>query len=99
MHFYAVRPEDTHDIVADQSFDWKQLSERTSELFPQLKKFVIHISMETEFGARRKALSEAFLKERLEHFGNKLVIKWGELLHLGACFISNSFLKWMKILT
>ncbi|PBK63912.1 hypothetical protein ARMSODRAFT_1088271 [Armillaria solidipes] len=76
MHFYAVRPEDTDEIVAGQSFDWKQLSERTSELFPQLKKFVIHISMETEFGMRRKALSEALLKERLEHFGNTLVIEW-----------------------
>ncbi|KAK0447220.1 hypothetical protein EV421DRAFT_1733773 [Armillaria borealis] len=86
MHFYAVRPEDTDEIVADQSFDWKQLSEHTSELFPELKKFVIHISMETEFGMRRKALSEALLKERLEHFGNKLVIEWGELLHFGACF-------------
>ncbi|PBK86379.1 hypothetical protein ARMGADRAFT_1017381 [Armillaria gallica] len=78
MHFYAVCPEDTHKIVADQSFNWKQLSECTSQLFPQLKKFDIHISMETEtdFGVRQKALSEALLKERLEHFGDKLVIEW-----------------------
>ncbi|KAK0229942.1 hypothetical protein EDD85DRAFT_850070 [Armillaria nabsnona] len=76
LQFYASSPEDTGEIAADQSFDWKQLSERTSELFPQLKKFVIHISMETEFGVRQKALWEALLKERLEHFGNKLVIEW-----------------------
>ncbi|KAK0194723.1 hypothetical protein F5146DRAFT_1222112 [Armillaria mellea] len=91
MHFYASLYEDTEDIVADQSFDWKQLSERTSELFPELKRFVIHVSMEShsflgrrreQFGVRRKASSEALLKMRLEHFGNKLVIEWGELLHV-----------------
>ncbi|KAK0447219.1 hypothetical protein EV421DRAFT_189312 [Armillaria borealis] len=76
MHFYAIRPEDTDEIVADQSFDCKRLSERTSELFPELKRFVIRVSMERDFGARRKALSEALFKERLEHFGNKLVIEW-----------------------
>lgn len=87
MHFDTIHPEDTDEIAADQSFDWKQLSERTSELFPELKRFVIYIFMRTDFGTRRKALSrsEALLEERLEHFGNKLVIQWGELLHLGAC--------------
>ncbi len=85
MHFFVVRYEYTNQIVADQSSDWKRLSERTLELFPELKRFVIRVSMEEEFEVRRQALSEAFLKEGLEHFGKKLVIEWGELLHLGAC--------------
>ncbi|KAK0460566.1 uncharacterized protein EV420DRAFT_1478335 [Desarmillaria tabescens] len=76
MHFYAEEPEDVDDIVADQSFNWKQLSELTSELFPELKTFIVHVSMETEFGARQKALLEDLLEERLEHFGKKLKIEW-----------------------
>ncbi|KAK0460563.1 uncharacterized protein EV420DRAFT_217349 [Desarmillaria tabescens] len=76
MRIYAEEPEGVDDIMANQSFDWKQLSELTSELFPELKRFIVHVSMETEFGARRKALSEALLKERLERFGKKLKIEW-----------------------
>ncbi|KAK0499077.1 hypothetical protein EDD18DRAFT_1103520 [Armillaria luteobubalina] len=76
IHFYAARPEEADEIAADQSFDCKQLAERTSELFPRLERFIIHVSTETDFGARRKALSEALLKKRLEHFGSKLVIEW-----------------------
>ncbi|PBK63913.1 hypothetical protein ARMSODRAFT_962670 [Armillaria solidipes] len=76
MHFYAIRPEDADEIAADQSFECRQLSELTSDLFPELKRFVIRISMEVKFGVRLKALLEALLKERLEHFGNTLVIEW-----------------------
>ncbi|KAK0499081.1 hypothetical protein EDD18DRAFT_61553 [Armillaria luteobubalina] len=76
IHFYAARSEEADEIAADQSFDWKQLSERTSKLFPELTRFIIRVTMETDFGARRKASSEALLKKRLEHFGNKLVIEW-----------------------
>ncbi|KAK0460539.1 uncharacterized protein EV420DRAFT_1641089 [Desarmillaria tabescens] len=88
MHFYAQEPEDVADIVADQSFDWKQLSELTSERFPELKKFIMRVSTLTEFGANRKALSEALLQERLEHLGKKLKIEWGELFGICAsvCF-------------
>ncbi|KAK0194722.1 hypothetical protein F5146DRAFT_448947 [Armillaria mellea] len=84
IHFNAISPGEADEIAADQSFDCKQLSERTSELFPALKMFIIRLSMKTDYEVRRKALLEALLKKRLEPFGNKLVIEWGESLHLGA---------------
>ncbi|KAK0460572.1 uncharacterized protein EV420DRAFT_1532997 [Desarmillaria tabescens] len=66
MLIYAEEPEHIDGV----------LSELTSELFPELKRFIMHVSMQTEFGANRKALSEALLKERLERFGKKLKIEW-----------------------
>ncbi|KAK0224183.1 hypothetical protein IW262DRAFT_878793 [Armillaria fumosa] len=77
IHFFAAGPLQADRIAADQSFNCKQLSERTSELFPELKRFIIRVSFrKRKFGEGQRALSEALLKKRLEHFGNKLVIEW-----------------------
>ncbi|KAK0499079.1 hypothetical protein EDD18DRAFT_61482 [Armillaria luteobubalina] len=76
IHFFASGPLQADRIAADQSFDWKQLSERTSELFPELKRFIIRVSYHKHFREGQRALSGALLKKRLEHFGNKLVIEW-----------------------
>ncbi|PBK86380.1 hypothetical protein ARMGADRAFT_535107 [Armillaria gallica] len=54
MHFYAISPKDTDEMVADQSFNWKQLSECTSELFPELKDLSYTYSCEQTLGRGKK---------------------------------------------
>lgn len=76
MNFYAKYSEDIDETVVDQSFDWRKLSDLTSERFQKLKRFIVTLTMDFQTDMEAKATTEAILNKRLHHFGKKLVIEW-----------------------
>ncbi|SJL13153.1 uncharacterized protein ARMOST_16591 [Armillaria ostoyae] len=100
MNFYAQGPEDIDETVVNLWFDWRKLSDLILERFPKLKGFIVRLTMDYETDMKSKESSEAIIKERLHHFGKKLVIEWGErLLSMFVFTYLTALLKRTRMLT
>ncbi|KAK0241327.1 hypothetical protein EDD85DRAFT_818438 [Armillaria nabsnona] len=75
MHTLADQPDEVEEITKGGFFDWDHLAETVSRLYPELKEFVLRVSMEYTFEEETKIALEQRLKKLLG-MGEKLVIDW-----------------------
>lgn len=78
IHVFADEPQELTDIL-EQSFPfkWNLFAEVVLRVYPNLKKFVIVISMQYNFGKKTMGKSELSFKRVLKGLGERVRIEWG----------------------